>query len=507
MPSIRAKIEGNVRVRPEHPALIDEHHRLSYTQLHTVTDRLAATFRQSGIGPERVVAVDVTRKLEAAVALIAALKAGGVYLPLQSGAPRDWKSFVVADSGADLIFRGTGVEAFPSQVNRLDWRWPDDMPGTTTGAENAENAADTVDSQAACVVYTSGTTGRPKGVCLTAGPLSEHLDAIIAGFGLRQEDRCLQFSPVNADTAIEQVLSVLALGATVVFCDETMSVAQMLRLFEREQVTVAHLSTGYWHIIANSLEWRQWPVLALRKVMVGGDRMSPRAVQLWQEKTAVPVVNAYGPTETVITPNVHNVTAIDPDLGVPIGDVVGQRSLHVLDEALQPVPAGQTGELFLGGLVARGYVGRPGLTAAAFLPDPFSTKPGARLYRTGDLVRRGRDGNLYFIGRADNQTKIRGLRVELAEVDAVLAHHPRVRECAVVAREDRPGDRRLVAYVVAGHEDLTEAELSAHLRSKLPDHMVPSIYCFMPELPLTANSKIDRNALRGERYQPSKALR
>lgn len=501
--SICRKVDHHTRVRPDHPALVDGQLRLTYGQLHTLTDALAAQLRQYGVCAESVVAVNVERKIEAAVAMLAIARAGGVYLPLQSDAPQEWKSFVLEDSRACLVFCGTGTDSFATDVYCLQWEWPAEIPATVPDDVATQLDAET----AACVVYTSGTTGRPKGVVLTAGPLNDHLDAIFTGFGLRADDRCLQFSPVQADTAIEQVLSVLTLGATVVICDETLSVAEMLKLLARERVTVAHLSTGYWHIIANSLEWRAWPAIPLRQVMVGGDRMSPRAVQLWREKTAIPLLNAYGPTETVITPNVHEVATVHPEFGVPIGDVVGARQLYVLDDALQPVPVEQNGELYLSGLVARGYLGRPGQTAAAFVPDPFSSRRGARMYRTGDVVRRGHDGNLYFIGRADNQTKIRGLRVELGEIDVALNRHPSVHDCAVVAREDRPGDRRLVAYVVPAGSGVDSADLRSYLERSLPDHMVPVTYCVLAALPLTANSKIDRRALRGEQYQPHEAIR
>ena len=498
--AVADKFRLRVQETPDRTALTDGDLELTYAQLDRFTDRLAAELLHRGLGPERIVAVDVVHKIEAAVVLLAVLKAGAVYLPLESGAPAGWKEFVLADSGAALLFVGSDVDTAVAGIPRLRWQRPDvadlDRKVPVPACTAAPGAA-------ACVVYTSGTTGRPKGVCLPRDLLSDHLDAIIAGFGLRPVDRSLQFSPVHADTAIEQVLSNLVLGATVVVCTERLSVPEMLGLWARQRVTVAHLATGYWHVIANSLEWRTWPDLPLRLVMVGGDRMSPRAVALWREKTGIPVLNAYGPTETVITPNVHPVSDVDDDLGVPIGEVVGDRCSYVLDERLQPVPAGTNGELYLGGrMLARGYLGRPGMTARVFLPDPFSDAAGARMYRTGDIVRRGREGRLYFIGRADNQVKYRGFRVELGEIDSVLAQHQAVRDCAVVAREDRPGDLRLVAYVVPVAADPSPAELRTYLAERLPDHMVPGLFSFLPGLPLTSSNKVDRRALRGERYRP-----
>jgi amino acid adenylation domain-containing protein len=499
--STEEKFRLRAREAPDAVAITDGTAEVTYADLDVLTDRLAADMRAYGITTERVVAVHVQRKIETAVAMLAVLKAGGVYLPLETAAPHDRLAFQLADSAAAVLFLGSEVADLDVDVPRIRWTWP-------VGALGAERAghppvtADGPGAAAAYILYTSGTTGRPKGVVVARDLLSEHLDAITAAFGLRPDDRILQFSPMHVDTAIEQTLTTLTLGATLVFIEETLTVSGMLDFLGRNRVTVSHLATGYWHVIANSLEWWAWPDIALRQMIVGGDRMSARAAALWLDRTSVPLINAYGPTETVITPNVCPVTEVDEELGAPIGDPVGARTMYVLDEDLRPCPRDVVGELYLGGrLLARGYAGRPGLTSRSFVPDPFSDVPGARLYRTGDLVRHGRDGRLFFVGRTDSQLKYHGYRIELGEIESVLATHPGVRYCAVVLREDRPGTQQLVAYVVAAHDGVRPTTLRAHLARRLPGHMLPTAISFLSAFPLTSNSKVDRRALSGPLFR------
>ncbi|MFE9443812.1 amino acid adenylation domain-containing protein [Streptomyces sp. NPDC006602] len=484
---------------PDALALIDEQQELTYRQLDELTDALAVAMRRRGIGPERVVAVHVRRKLEAAVALIAVLKAGGVYLPLETAAPPERNRMILEDSRAALLFVGSDTPHEGLPADKL--MWPE--PGGTPQAGSPDRDA-LAPANAAYILYTSGTTGRPKGVVIHRDLLAEQITAITRGFGLRREDRVLQFSPMHVDTAIEQALSTLALGATLVVSDETLSVSGMLDFLGRHRVTVSHLATGYWHAIVKALDWREWPDIPLRQMIVGGDRMSASAALVWQQKAGIPLINAYGPTETVITPTISPVTRVDEGLGAPLGDPIGDRTAYILDESLNECPVGVSGELHLGGsLLARGYVGRPGATARSFMADPFSEVPGARLYRTGDIVRRTPDGELFFIGRKDGQLKFRGYRIELGEIESVLGTHPEVREVAVVAREDEPGGQRLVAYVVPRNPALGVAELRAHTASRLPGHMVPTLFSLLEGLPLTTNSKVDRRALRGPAFRPA----
>ncbi|MFE9402165.1 amino acid adenylation domain-containing protein [Streptomyces sp. NPDC006530] len=490
---------------PDAVALIDEQEQITYRELDALTDALAAALRTRDIGPERVVAVHTRRKLEAAATLIAVLKAGGVYLPLETAAPSERNRLVLEDSAATLLVVGSDTPHEGLPGDKLFWpkpgedRWPvADVPAAAAPAPG----------NAAYILYTSGTTGRPKGVLVARDLLAQQITAITEGFGLLREDRILQFSPMHVDTAIEQALSTLCLGATLVVSDETLSVTGMLDFLDRHRVTVAHLATGYWHAIVRCLDWREWPDIELRQMIVGGDRMSASAARLWQSKTGIPLINAYGPTETVITPTLHPVTQVDEALGAPLGDPIGDRVAYILDESLRECPVGESGELHLGGnLLARCYVGKPGVTANSFIADPFSAAPGSRLYRTGDIVRRTQDGAIYFIGRKDGQLKFRGYRIELGEIDSVLTLHPGVREAAVVVREDQPGLPQLVAYLVLGDPEPGTAELRAHTVAKLPGHMVPTRYSVLDALPLTSNSKVDRRALRGPEFRPANPRR
>jgi amino acid adenylation domain-containing protein len=498
------RFRRRARSAPDALALVDDELALTYRELDVFTDALAGQLGARGIGPERVVAVRVDRKLEAAAALLAVLKAGGVYLPLEAGAPAARQRMVLADSGAALLFVGSGVAHADLDIDKLFWQPPVSV-GWAAPAERHRITPDnaTVPGNAAYVLYTSGTTGRPKGVCVARDLLGEQLDAVTAGFGLRPDDRILQFSPMHVDTAIEQALSALTLGAALVVIDETLSVKDMVDFLARHRVTVAHLATGYWHAIANSLEWRAWPDIPLRTMIVGGDRMSAKAAMLWRRHARVPLINAYGPTETVITPTICRVSGIDEQSGAPLGDPIGDRVAYVLDDDMRPCPADTPGELYLGGrLLARGYVGRPGVTARAFTADPFSGVPGARLYRTGDLVRRTAAGDLYFLGRKDGQLKFRGHRIELGEIEVVLATDPTIREVAVVVREDREGDQRLVAYVVPAGREADGAAWRSRAAQRLPAHMVPSVFVPLAALPLNSNSKVDRRALLGPAFRP-----
>jgi amino acid adenylation domain-containing protein len=496
--TVESRFRQWARVTPSTLALVDEKSQLSYAELDAETDALAARMCALGIGPEQVVAVKAARKLDAVIAMIAVQKAGGVYLPLESAAPVERARTILEDSRAAILFAGEGVDTDGLDIGKISWQ-----PGMSEPTIPARQRP--LPGNAAYIIYTSGTTGVPKGVCVQRDLLAEHLDAICAAFGLRSGDRILQFSPVHVDTAVEQALSALIIGATLVTIDEILSVSDFLSFLGRHRVTVAHIATGYWNVIVNTLEHKAWPNLALRQMIVGGERMYPDKAKLWRTATGVPLMNAYGPTETVITPTRAVVTDDDHD-SIPIGTCVGERTAYVLDEDLRPCPDGVAGELYLGGrLLARGYLGRPGLTARAFIPDPFGNVPGARLYRTGDIVRKAGE-RLLYIGRRDNQLKVRGHRVELGEIETILGSHPDVRDVAVVARNDDAAGPILVAYIVSsGQPD--QGALREHAAAALPGHMVPTRFSFLPALPMTNNNKIDRHALLGAGYRPSRPVR
>ncbi|MGW2872723.1 amino acid adenylation domain-containing protein [Kitasatospora sp. NPDC001225] len=455
---------------PERPAVRAGARTVSYRELDGLSAALAAR-----LAPGRTVAVTGRDRLDHVVALLAALRAGATYLPLDREAPEERNRWIVEDAGAGLALDG-------EELTELG-------DGTGVGAG------------AGYVIYTSGTTGRPKGVHVPLAALTGHLAGVVEALGLTERDVVLQFARPTVDVAVEQVLGALSAGACLVLPEQRLlAPAALLELLDAEGVTVANLAAGYFQDVVAALGGRV--PRTLRLMVSGSDKLEPATAAAWWAATGVPLLNAYGPTETVVTATVHRLDGgqEQPGARVPIGTAVGGRLLHVLDERLRPVPPGEAGELYVGGpLLASGYLGRPGLTAGRFVADPFADPDGpggARMYRTGDLVRRATgEGPLDFLGRTDHQVKIRGFRVEPGEVEQVLAGHPGVTGCVVVAHEDR-----LAAYVTGAAPGYAEAR--AWLAERLPEHMVPATLTALEAFPLTAGGKVDRAALPEPRTAP-----
>ncbi|MEU1737639.1 amino acid adenylation domain-containing protein, partial [Streptosporangium sp. NPDC020145] len=467
---------------------------LSHAELDRRTAVLAGLLRGHGVVPGQIVAVRAQDPVNGLVAMLAILRTGAAHLALDPAAPADRHRFTLRDSAARLLLSddsgggGGGDVLGEIPLVRLD---------ANLGDETAEAAGLTPPDPAhpAYLVYTSGTTGRPKGVSVSYGALAEHLAGIGERFGLREDDRVLRFAQPYVDVSVEQALAPLTVGATVVFGEERApAIGDLLDLLRRERVTVANLPAGYWNELALGLDRTPLPEgHSLRLMISGSERMSPRAARSWlRHAPDVRLLNAYGPTECVITATVHEVTEVVTD-EIPIGTACGERVLHVLDQDLTPCPPGVAGELYVGGgPLALGYTGQPGLTAQRFVPDPYGA-PGARMYRTGDLVRIDADGRLDFLGRTDDQVKIRGHRVEPAETQRVLEQHPAVRRCAVLGRDDEDGRTRLVGYVVT--ETPNVGELMAFLADRLPAYLLPAHLIPLDRLPLTEGGKLDRDAL------------
>ncbi|WP_255947985.1 non-ribosomal peptide synthetase [Streptomyces odontomachi] len=455
---------------------------ITYAELDTRRARLADRLRERGVGPETVVAVSLSDRVDTLVALLAVLSVGGVYLPLDTTAPAENRREVLADSGARVHLRpGPHAGAEPVLEGRAG--------PPTEGAEPA-------DTDTAYLLYTSGTTGRPKGVCVTRAALAMHLDDMAERLELVPDDRVLWFAAPHVDVALEQALTPLRVGATVVTRGPgLLPFGELADLLARHAVTVANLPGGYWSGFALSLDEHACAACrGLRLMISGSERMSVPAVANWRRLLPeVPLLNAYGPTESVITSTLFRLPAGPVPDEIPIGTACGERVLHVLDERMTPVTGGDVGELYIGGApLARGYLARPAMTAARFVPDPYADAPGALMYRTGDLVRENDRGDLEFVGRTDDQVKIRGFRVEPSEVRLALERHPGVRHCAVLGRSVPGGRTALVAYVVA--PETSAAELVAQAGRLLPPHMVPTVV-LLPALPLTADGKLDRAAL------------
>ncbi|MGW2817874.1 amino acid adenylation domain-containing protein [Streptomyces sp. NPDC001415] len=477
---------------PDAPAVVSEEATLTYRELDTRVNRLAARLTRRGVGPEAVVAVALRRSPDLVVALLAVARAGGAYLPVDPTLPDERIAFMAADSGAGLALVDATTTDRLAPVPVLQLRI--DEPESDPGGDAATAPAAVLDSTA-YIIYTSGSTGRPKGVAVTHRGIAALARGHVERLGVTPESRMLQLASPSFDVSLCELFTALLCGAAVVTADVT----RLAPGTPLADTIAAHAVT---HAMIPPAMLALVPADALSTVeslVVGGEVTPPELVAAWAPGRSM--VNVYGPTET--TACVTMSTPLAPDTGLPpIGRPTPDTLLYVLDQALRPVRRGTAGELYIAGPgVARGYVGRPGLTAERFVPCPFGP-PGERMYRTGDMVVTGQDGQLAFQGRADGQVKIRGFRVELGEVEAALLAHPAVARAAVIV-DDRDGDRRLAAYLVPGTtppDGALPAELRRHLRARLPQYMVPSALTVIGELPFTRNGKLDRSALPAPDY-------
>ena len=503
--SIHQFFEEQVERTPDAIALILGQQQMTYQELNRRANQLAHYLQELGVGPEVMVGVCVKRSIEMIVSLLGIFKAGGGYVPLDPEAPMERLAFQMEETQMPvLLTQESLLMRLPHQQIQLlcldrDW-------DSIERYSPSNPISEVLSEQLAYVIYTSGSTGRPKGVLVEHGTLAAHCRAMAQIYELKAEDRVLQFSTTAFDASLEQILPTLLVGARLVIRGTTIwSPQQLLHQIQQEQLSVINLSPAYWQQVLQ--DWVQVPgrvrASSLRLVIVGGDQLPPEALRLWRRIPlhSVRVLNAYGPTETIITATVYNTADYVEDpissQRVPIGRPLPNRTAYLLDKAGQMVPIGVTGELHLGGeLLARGYLKRPELTTEHFIADPFSSEPNARLYRTGDLARYRSDGNIEVVGRVDQQVKIRGFRIEVGEIEAVLSQHPAVREVAVVVREDRPGEKSLVAYVVARPgQHLQSQQLRHFLQEKLPSYMLPAAYVMLEALPLLPTGKLNRQAL------------
>ncbi|MFI9359533.1 amino acid adenylation domain-containing protein [Kitasatospora sp. NPDC053057] len=487
-------VHGLFRARAAHDpaaaAVVGEGATLSYRELDERSDRLAAALRARGVGPEQVVPVCLWRGVELVVAWLGVLKAGAALLPLDPAHPRRRLAALVADCGARVAvtdgpeFDGVeGVE--PSEADPV-------------GVPDDGSAPDGL----AYLIYTSGTTGRPKGVPVTHRSLVFTLDRVVRAYGLAPGERVLQLAALGADTALEQVFSTLLAGATVVLGGrDTWAPTELVRRLPRLGLAVADFTPAYWHHVLDLLPPGGLAPAGLRLVVVGGDVVHADDCRACRERLpGVRLLNAYGVTEAAVTSLHCEVTPelLDaPAAPVPIGRPLPGVRVHVLNERLRPVRPGERGEIHLGGPgLARGYWREAGLTAESFLPDPYAPLPGERMYRTGDAGRWRADGQLEILGRFDDQVKVRGHRVDPAEVEAVLAGHPAVRQARVAADGSAPdGSRVLTAYYTLGDAVVRPELLRAFLAERLPEYLVPAEFVPLEAMPLTAAGKIDRRSL------------
>lgn len=483
---------------PEAIALVEPGRELSYSQLLQRACGVAQRLHELGVRPESRVAVLTDRSIESIIAVLGVLAAGGAYVPLDPAHPDDRLNFLLTDAAVEVLVTPS---AWLARAGALGSAVAVVVTDESDGAMQAP-VSGVGERNAAYVIYTSGSTGAPKGVVV------EHRGAVnlVRGFMARHDfraQRLLMIPPLVFDASVGDVFPVLASGSTLVLHPTPTELGpQELERFCRENRVTA--------IDAPAALWRRWsdgwaasarntPLLPeLQLMMIGGESVPLDQVRRFSAATdgRVDLCNHYGPTEASVcatllsTRDASELSGDEFSIGRPLPGV----RIYLVDRHLQLAPRGVVGELCIGGLgVARGYLGQPELTAASFVPDDFA-ECGARLYRTGDLARWTGDGTLQFLGRRDHQTKLRGFRIELGEIESALASHPDIETAVVVVREDRPGDRRLVAYVVAPARPAT-ADLRAHLATRLPDALVPNVFVRLDALPLTSNGKVDRRAL------------
>jgi amino acid adenylation domain-containing protein len=517
--------EAQVARGPRRVALVYGQERVSYRDLNRRANALARRLRALGVGPERTVGLLMERRPALVTAILAVLKAGGAYLPLAADSPADRLAFVLDDAGVALVLADADLapRLAASGVRVLD----PDTSGLQAGGAAAtstvsaasaggegEPAADldgdleggAAPANLCYVIYTSGSTGRPKGVMVPHGAVSTTLRWRLARFGLSPADRMLQNIAFTFDPSIWQIFGALLSGARLVLVPPGghQDFAGLVRSIARERVTITDLAPS---MLRAFLEQAGLDACgSLRLLFAGGEALAPELAGRFAERFPdAELYNIYGPTEAAIDASTCRCGPRPAAATMPIGQPIWGKHLVVLGRDLEPVPIGVPGELFIGGpALARGYLGRPDLTAERFIPDPFGSRmgaaaqaagdPGARLYRTGDLVRYLADGLLEFVGRVDRQVKVRGFRIELGEIEAALTRHPRVREAVALVRRDRNGEPLLAAWFAPGWPS-AEAELRRELAERLPGYMVPAALVGVPALPRTAGGKVDGEAL------------
>ena len=503
---IHQLFEKQVEQTPDAIALIYKNEQLTYQELNNRANQLARYLQKLGVGSEVLVGICVERSLEMIVGLLGILKAGGAYLPLDPTYPKQRLEFVLQDTQVPVLLTQqllrNALSEPQAQFVCLDTDWG------AIALESQENLVNQTQSEnLAYTIYTSGSTGTPKGVTIQHDSLVNYIETACLEYEIKPSDRILQFASIGFDVAAEEIFSCLVRGATLVLRTDEMlsSIPDFLQQCRRLGITVLDLPTAFWHQLVSELDATMSLSKTLRLVIIGSESALPDRLKIWQQQVGqrVRLINSYGPTETTIGTTLCDLSkSIADETVVPIGRPIRNTQTYILDSYLQPVPVGVPGELYIGGVgVARGYFNQPKLTTERFIPNPFPTfnkgrLRGDRLYKTGDLVRYRSDGNIEFLWRIDQQVKIRGFRIELEEIETVISQHPGIRETAVVVREDRPGNKCLIAYLVYKQQPtLTITELRSFLKEKLPEYMVPSVFVQLETLPLTPNGKVDRRGL------------
>ena len=498
--SIQKRFETQVERTPENVALIFDGQQLSYRELNNRSNQLAHYLRKLGVGPDVKVGLCIDRSLEMGIAMLATVKAGGAYVPLDPEYPRERLRFMLDDARCSVlltkkhILNGLPETEMPAVCCDTDWnkveRESRDNPEVETAGENLSY-----------VIYTSGSTGQPKGVAMTERAAANMLSWQVEQIGLKPA-RTLQFAPLGFDVSFQEIFSTWLSGGTLLLITDEMrrDAFSLLRFLDAQKVQRIFLPFVFLQHLAESIENGGTLPAHLKEIITAGEQLeiTPQIAKLCSRLKDCTLHNHYGPSETHVATAYSLAQPVDWPTLPPIGRPIANTQIYILDRNFEPAAVGVPGQLCIGGIsLSRGYLNRPDLTAEKFCPDPFGGVAGGRLYLTGDLARYQPDGNIEFLGRIDNQVKIRGARVELGEIEAKLMSHASVREAAVVAREDVKGERKLVGYIVPANDSCGDLprELRAYLKKSLPDYMVPSAFITREALLLTPSGKVDRRAL------------
>ena len=494
--TMQRMFETQAAASPAAVAAVCGARQMTYAELNARANRLAHRLRALGVGPEVPVAVAMERSFELVVALLGILKAGGVYVPLDPAHPLERLAFLMADIDAPVLLTERCLSGrlpdYAGQTLCLDADWPAIamLPDTNPACAASSGGL-------AVVIHTSGSTGRPKGVMIEQRALANHIAWMKARFSPGADDCVLQTAAISFDQSIWQILFPLVAGARVALPEpeRPQTPEVIVAAIRHHAVTVLRIVPTLLAAVVHGPGLRG--CASLRLVISAGEVLEPDLADAFALQCGAELVNAYGPTEATFVSTLCPVRSPSTRLRIPVGRPIGNTRTYVLDRHDQPVPVGVQGELCIAGHgVGRGYWRRPDLTAQLFVADPFSADPAARMYRTGDLVRWQPDGNLEFLGRRDHQVKIRGVRIELGDIEAALATHRRVLRCVVNSWKDAAGEDRLVAHIVARDATgIPGPELRDFLRAKLPLVMIPAVYVDLPALPLTSSGKVDRKAL------------
>ena len=488
--------EEQVERTPDAVALVYEQEQLTYAELNERANQLAHYLHTLGVEPEVRVGICLERSIEMVVGLLGVLKAGGAYVPLDPAYPQERLAFMLNDSQASVLVTQLGTTSqLPIADDRIVY-----LPEISVSQGKRElykPSSTTINTiclpeQLAYIIYTSGSTGKPKGTAISHRALSNFFSSMSQTPGISSLDSILAVTSFSFDIAALELLLPLTLGARIQIISRptALSGGDIAKQLSRSSATIMQATPSTWRLLLDTY----WNGNAQMKALCGGEAL-PLGLASQLRSRCTSLWNMYGPTETTIWSSISELK--EEMVSVPIGRPIANTQIYLLDPHLQPVPIGVPGELYIGGAgLARGYLNRPELTAERFIPDPFGEDVGARLYRTGDLARYLPDGAIEYLGRLDQQVKVRGYRIELGEIEAVLREQEAVQEAVVLAREDVPGDKRLVAYMVSREQPTPAvAEIRAALRERLPEYMVPSAFVWLDDLPLTPNGKLDRKAL------------